>query len=161
VGNLNAGISCNALTYTSSQGGLGAEARFERDALNRTSVSHAIVFAGTNDIAAGAASSAGQVTAALERMAAKARARGVRVLGATLIPRPADRDPAHEAIRRQVNDWIRTSGAFDGVLDFDAVLRDPADPSRMRADYDLDGVHPNAAGHGAMAQSIDLTLFDG
>ena len=67
---------------------------------------------------------------------------------------------AGEAIRRAVNQWIRTGGAYDAVLDFDAVVRDPADPKRLRPEYDPgDHVHPNDAGNAAMAAAIDVTVF--
>lgn len=154
---INAGISCNNLTSGSSDGGASGEARFARDVLDRQGVAYAIVLHGSNDVATG--QSAATITGALSRLADAARARGVRVLGGTLLPRSGDITPAREAVRRQVNDWIRTTPAFAGVIDFDAALRSASDPGRMAAVYDLDGVHPNAAGHAAMGRAVDLALL--
>jgi lysophospholipase L1-like esterase len=92
------------------------------------------------------------------RLIDAAHRRGVRVFGATLTP--AGAPPAREAIRLAVNAWIRTSGAFDGVIDFDAALRNPANADRLRRDYDSgDGIHPNDAGYEAMGAAIDLAAL--
>src|SRR5207237_2599730 len=93
----------------------------------------------------------------------RAHERGVAIIGATLTPiggmnRPGT--PSADAKRNAVNAWIRSSGAFDGVIDFDAVARDPAEPTRFLPAYDSgDHLHPNGAGYKAMGESIDLALF--
>ena len=86
----------------------------------------------------------------------------MRVYGATLTPfeGAAYFTPEGEAKRQALNDWIRTSGAYDGVIDFDAAVRDPAKPSRSRPDFDSgDHLHPSPAGYQAMAASINVALF--
>jgi lysophospholipase L1-like esterase len=93
------------------------------------------------------------LTEGYRRLIDSAHRRGARIFGATLTPGalPA----ARESIRQAVNTWIRTSGAFDGVIDFDAALRDPVHADRLRADYDSgDNIHPNDAGYTAMAAAI-------
>jgi lysophospholipase L1-like esterase len=92
---------------------------------------------------------------------------GAVVIGTTIIPRhnrPARGsnsgwNPEKTRIRREVNDWIRTSGAFDGVIDFDAVVRDSADPDRIAAAFDCDGIHPNPRGYFEMGGAVPLELF--
>jgi lysophospholipase L1-like esterase len=96
----------------------------------------------------------------------QAHSHGVSVIGATLTPfegalpdTPLDNyyHPDKDALRRQLNDWIRGSGVFDAVIDFDAVLRDPAYPARLRARFDSgDRLHPGDEGNRAMAESVDL-----
>ena len=92
----------------------------------------------------------------------RAHARGLRIYGATLTPfeGAAYWTQEGEAKRQALNDWIRTSGAYDGVLDFAAVVQDPERPTRSRPEYDSgDHLHPSPAGYAAMANSIDLKLF--
>ena len=97
----------------------------------------------------------------------RARAMGLRVYGGTLFPVEGYPFPGFwtlemEEKRQAVNRWIRTSNAYDAVIDFDKVLRDPANPSRLLAEYDSgDHVHPNDLGYRAMADAIDLSLFRG
>jgi lysophospholipase L1-like esterase len=89
----------------------------------------------------------------------------VKVFGATLLPRAGARGsrphtPAGEVMRQAVNAWIRTGGGFDAVVDFETVVRDPARPTFLRADFDSgDGTHPNDAGYRAMAAAFDLALL--
>jgi lysophospholipase L1-like esterase len=91
---------------------------------------------------------------------ADAHAHGVRLLGATLTP--ASLSPQRESIRVAVNQWIRTSRAFDGVVDFDAALRDPAQPTELRRGFDSgDHIHPSDAGYAAMAEAIPLSSLVG
>jgi lysophospholipase L1-like esterase len=161
---LNAGIGGNAVV----RGGLGptALARFERDVLAPARVRWVIVCDGVNDIGVSRADSSASVARhlidAYGDMIRRAHARGIRVYGATVMPFGGYQyfSREHEAARSTVNQWIRTSGAFDAVIDFDAATRDPADPSRLRADVDGgDHLHPSAAGYRLMSDAIDLSLF--
>lgn len=169
---LNAGISGNRLLRP----GMGESglARLERDALHQPGVRALIVLLGTNDIGwPGAAFAPHEGLVPLEelvggfrQLVAQAHLRGVRVVGATLppfegalagTPFEGHYSPAKEATRQALNAWIRESGAFDAVVDFDRVLRDPARPIRLRAEFDSgDHLHPNDAGYRAMAQAVDL-----
>jgi lysophospholipase L1-like esterase len=102
--------------------------------------------------------------AAYQRMIERAHASGIRVYGATITPFGGSfyDTPDHEAARETVNRWIRESGAFDAVLDFDALMRDSANPTRLSPDADTgDHLHPSAPGYRRMAASIDLELFVG
>lgn len=168
---LNLGIGGNRLL----RDGLGpnALARLDRDVLSQPCVRWLIVFEGINDIgtrsgaaAKGeAAATADDIIAAYEQIVARARARGIRVYGATIMPFEgfgyADYyTPENEAIRARVNAWMRTSGVFDAVIDFDAVTRDPERPSRLAASVDGgDHLHPSVGGYRIMADAVDLGLF--
>jgi lysophospholipase L1-like esterase len=108
--------------------------------------------------------SAADIITGLHQLTLRARAQNLRVYGATITPNgsstvPGAHTPEIEAKRQAVNRWIRTSGAFDGVLDFDAAVRDPSDPTRMLPSLDADGIHPNDAGHAAMANAVNLSMF--
>jgi lysophospholipase L1-like esterase len=99
---------------------------------------------------------------AYRQMIESARVRGVRIYGATILPYQGAVyfAPAGEAERLKVNAWIRDSGAFDGVIDLDAVMRDPGNPARLREDYEVgDRLHPNDAGYAAMADAIEAFLL--
>ena len=97
--------------------------------------------------------------AAYRQLILRGHDRGIKVIGATITPYNTIA-PAGEAIRQVINNFIRTGGEFDGVVDFDAVIRDPNDPTKFQAQYNSgDGLHPNDAGYSAMGNSIDLTLF--
>ena len=158
--------------------GISALARFDRDALSLPGVTHIIIYEGNNDIGFPGAKlgdlaladpadmrSAADVVGAYRQMIARAHARGVRIFGATLTPcegadLPGYYSQAKEAVRQAVNQWIRTSGAFDGVIDFDAVVRDADHPTRVAARFaSEDHLHPNDAGYQAMADAIDLAMF--
>ncbi|KVU98320.1 GDSL family lipase [Burkholderia ubonensis] len=169
VGVVNLGISGNRLLSDSACYGTSLQSRFERDALSRSGVKAAILLIGINDINfATMPPRAGldcdhphtQVTAAslidgYRRLIDAAHRRGVRIFGATLTPAalPAER----EAIRLEVNRWIRSGGAFDGVVDFDEALRDPARPNVLQRRYDSgDGIHPSDAGYAAMAGAVPV-----
>jgi lysophospholipase L1-like esterase len=166
---VNLGISGNRLLTDSPCYGDALASRFGRDVLAQPGVKTVILLIGINDINFAAMPPHGgldcdaphtQVTvdgliAGYKRVIAAAHARGVRIFGATLTP--AALPPQREAIRTEVNQWIRTSHAFDGVVDFDAALRDPADPTRLRRSFDSgDQIHPSDAGYSAMADAIPL-----
>ena len=142
--------------------------------LTQTGVTHVIVHEGINDLGLPGLLNligiptplvpAEAVIAGYQQLIARARARGLGVIGATLSPAggfglPDYSTPAGEAKRQTINAWIRTSGAFDAVIDFDAVLRDPANPAFLRGDLTLDGLHPNDTGYQAMADAVPLSLF--
>ncbi|MCA8067638.1 SGNH/GDSL hydrolase family protein [Burkholderia sp. AU38729] len=169
IGVANLGISGNRLLSDSACYGTSLASRFERDALSRAGVKAAIVLIGINDINfAAMPPRAGldcdhphtQVTAAslidgYRRLIEAAHRQGVKVFGATLTP--AGLPEGREAIRLEVNRWIRSGGGFDGVVDFDAVLRDPARPSVLQRRYDSgDGIHPSDAGYAAMADAVPV-----
>ncbi|WP_320777734.1 SGNH/GDSL hydrolase family protein [Streptomyces sp. CRN 30] len=168
-GVLNHGVSGNRVTgdrypgdgVSTDQAGVSAPHRFDRDVAAQTSARTVVVFEGVNDLLAGADARA--VTEALGGLAERARERGLRAVAATVLPcgGRAGCTAAVEAERAGVNAWLRSAGAFDAVLDFDAVLRDPADPARMRPAYDSgDHLHPGDAGLAALARSVDLALLD-
>jgi lysophospholipase L1-like esterase len=146
--------------------------RFDRDVLAQPGATHAIVMLGTNDLRNRHAKpeeevTAEQMIAGLAQMALRAETRGIKLFGATLTPFGNETylrgawNPRREKHRVAVNDWIREGGAFDGVVDFDKALRDPARPTQMLAEYDCgDGLHPSDLGYCKMGDAIDLALFD-
>jgi lysophospholipase L1-like esterase len=161
----NAGISGNrVLTFGT---GPSALARFDRDVLLVPGVTHVIVLEGINDIRAGINRPGEAITAddlifGYRQLIARAHERGLVIIGGTLTPAGgAERHPPeNEAIRQAVNAWIRTSGAFDAVIDFDRATRDPAHPDRLLPAFDSgDHLHPSDAGYRAMGEAIDLSLF--
>jgi lysophospholipase L1-like esterase len=122
------------------------------------------VLEGINDVGMGRPTppSAEQITAGYRQIISRAHARGIKVIGGTLLPYEgaAYYSEQGEAVRQAVNQWIRTSGAFDGVIDFDAVMKDPANPKKMKADLQSgDWLHPNDAGYKVMGEAVDLALF--
>ena len=156
---LNAGISGNQLLVDSTgTAGQSALDRFYRDAIQQTGVRVIILWEGTNDIGEHPGIKAGQLIDAYLQLIAMAHSRGIAVIGATLQP---DQGASYytaqgNQVRRAVNRWIRNSGAFDAVADFDSVLRDPFDPAEMLPAYDSgDHLHPNDAGYQAIANAID------
>lgn len=175
MGVLNAGLAGNRLLHD----GLGPNgvARFDPDVLSQPGVTHVIVLLGNSDIGEGwpgGSNPADEVTAeqiiqAYKQLIERAHARGLKIYGATLNPFegfvvPGTPfpffSPSTEEKRQAVNNWIRTGGEYDGVIDFDRVLRDPNAPSRLWAAYDSgDHVHPTDDGYKAMADAIDLALF--
>jgi lysophospholipase L1-like esterase len=166
---VNAGISGNRLLRDDV--GTSGLRRFERDALRRPGVRWVIVFEGINDLgfAGSVDPEAPRVTAeeligAYRQLIARARSAGVKLYGGTLLPFEGAASgyfaPDKELVRQAVNAWIRSSGELDGVVDFDAALRDPGRPGRLRPEYDDgDHLHLNAAGHRAMGEAVDLGLF--
>jgi lysophospholipase L1-like esterase len=159
---LNVGIAGNrVLTEGNFNAGINALARFDRDVLAQPGVTHVIVMEGINDIGAGNAA-VDDLIAAHKQMIDRAHERGLKIYGATLTPYEgaAYFTPEGEAKRQTLNQWIRTSGTYDGVIDFEAAVRDPAAPTKIKAEFDSgDHLHPNDAGYKAMGESIDLSLF--
>jgi lysophospholipase L1-like esterase len=168
---LNAGLGGNRLL----RDGLGpsALARLERDVLAQAGARWLVVLEGINDIgtASGArargeaGATAADIIAAYGQIIDRARAKGLRVYGATIMPFEGFTYAGYytresEADRQRVNAWIRTSGRFDAVIDFDAVTRDPAQPARLSPAVDGgDHLHPSAAGYRIMGDAVDLELF--
>jgi lysophospholipase L1-like esterase len=170
LGVVNQGIGCGRLLLDFC--GPNASGRFDRDVLAVTGASHVVVALGLVDIILPTAFgfpdqivSADEIILGLRQVVARAHAQGLKVYGATITPVGGSIfggvfTPENEAKRQAVNHWIRTGRAFDAVIDFDRAIRDPADPTRMLPAYSsADGVHPSDAGHQAMANSIDLSLF--
>lgn len=144
--------------------GVSAIKRFSHDALGQAGVRTVILMEGINDIGNDAGPDNTPLTAqalidGYRQLIAKAHGAGVRILGGTMLPFKGAGyySPAREAIRQACNQWIRHSGAFDGVVDFEQAVRDPSDHQVLRANYDSgDHLHPNAAGMQAMANAVDL-----
>ena len=178
---VNAGISGNRLmsdapNLGNSDAALRARAvygpkgvsRFQRDVVEQRGASCVVILQGINDIGIGAMEgkpvTSAQITAAYQQMIAQARGAGMKAIGATLLPFAGYAAPYYSAdnnaIRESVNQWIRTSGAYDAVIDFDAIVRDPGNPLQMQAQYDSgDHLHPNDVGYKAMADGIDLSML--
>ncbi|MFF3319211.1 SGNH/GDSL hydrolase family protein [Streptomyces sp. NPDC003035] len=168
-GVVNHGIAGNQVTNDWAWAGEKGVERFKKDVLTEPNVRTVIVLEGINDIGGSGRSAPGQPTTpevSVEQIVEghrelirQAHAKGIRIVGATLTPIKGSfyDTPANEAKRDAVNHWIRTSGAYDAVVDFDRVVADPADPDRMLPAYDSgDHLHPGDAGYRAMAQALDL-----
>jgi lysophospholipase L1-like esterase len=167
-GVVNEGISGNRLLADGA--GQNALARFDRDVLSAPGVRYVILFLGVNDlgVAFGPAAAAGShllpedIIAGYRQIIARAHAHGIKVYGATITPYEGASywSPVGEAARQDVNSWVRGAGAFDGVVDFDAAWRDPADPARIRDGlHAADNLHGSDAGYQALGDAIDLKLF--
>ena len=160
---LNAGISGNRLLHDTV--GTSASARLDRDVLVLSGARYVIVLAGINDIGFPGSPSADEIIAGHRQIIDRAHAMGLKVYGGTLTPFQAYLPGIYytaggEAKRQAVNHWIRTSKAYDAVIDFDKAIRDTVNPATIRAAYDSgDNLHPNDAGYRAMADAIDLSLF--
>jgi lysophospholipase L1-like esterase len=165
---VNTGLSGNRLLRPGF--GVSALARFDRDVLGHAGVRWMTVLLGINDITfpavPGIAADEGVTTDdliwGLQQIIERAHRHGIKVAGATIMPVEGVNTyaAAGERIRQDVNRWIRTGKAYDAVIDFDAAVRDPAHPGRLRADFDPgDHVHPNDAGNRAMAAAIDASIF--
>ncbi|WP_206518613.1 SGNH/GDSL hydrolase family protein [Stakelama tenebrarum] len=169
-GVVNQGIGGNRLLHDFR--GDNALRRFDRDVLAQPGVTHVIVLIGINDLRNGLGKSEEEVDAramigGLNQLITRARTAGLKIFGGTLLTwenetfRGGAYTPAREAERQAVNAWIRESGAFDAVIDFEAALRDPDHPMRMLPQWDYgDHLHPNDAGYLRMGDCIDLALFD-
>jgi lysophospholipase L1-like esterase len=180
---VNEGIVGNRLLsncFIASAGcfGVSALARFDRDALALPGVTHIVLLEGINDIGFPGAKLNGRYLAdpadvrtaeylidAYRQLISRAHAHGVKLIGATITPfegvdLPGYYSESKEVFRQTVNKWIRTSGSFDGVIDFDAVLRDPDHLSRLLPCFaSEDHLHPNDLGYQTVADAIDLALF--
>jgi lysophospholipase L1-like esterase len=145
--------------------------RFERDVLNAAGITHVVLALGLGDIifptAVGDPTqivSVDEIIAGIRQLIGQARMRGLKVYGATISPNegttfPNTHTPENEAKRLALNYWVRTSGEFDGVADYDLALRDPSHPARLLPAYaSPDNLHPNDAGHEALARAIALSL---
>ena len=165
VGVLNLGVGGNCVLKDCL--GPSAVSRFERDILNQQGVRWAIIFEGVNDIggvnsAATATSVANDLIAAYTQMINSAHAKTIRVYGATIMPFKGNSyyNTYSELCRENVNNWIRTSGRYDAVIDFDKVMRNTQDTLKLTTSFQNDGLHPDSAGHRTMGTAVDLKLFE-
>jgi lysophospholipase L1-like esterase len=183
VGVLNLGVSGNRLLHDPNPApgspaesfaaffGHNALRRFDRDVLAQPGAEDVVVLLGVNDLGQpgnvappSETVTAEEVIAAHHQLVTRAHAAGLEIHGGTILPFKGDTlgfySEENEAKRQVVNRWIRTSGEYDSVIDFDAALRDPVDPQRLNADFDSgDHLHPNDAGMAAMAAVVPLRLF--
>ncbi len=166
IGVVNVGISGNRVL--SDAAGVSVLARLDRDAFSYSGAEWLVFMEGINDIGALARGATNPVVTAdrliwaYQQVIDRAHAQGMKVAGATLTPYEGAGyfSEEGEAIRSRVNEWIRTSGAFDAVIDFDAATRDPASPRRFLPAYDPgDHLHPNDAGYQRMADEVDISIF--
>ena len=160
MGVLNTGIAANRVL--GEWRGVNALARFARDGLTQSGVTHVVVLEGINDLRIDPALTADDLIWGYRQLIARAHARGLRIYGATLLPCEGSNrwTPELETKRQALNDWIRTSGAYDGVIDFDAAVRDPSEPTKLLPQYDSsDHLHPSDAGYQAMGDAVPLELF--
>ena len=164
VGVLNLGIGGNTIL----RGGLGPTAltRFDRDILDQNGVRWLIIFEGVNDLGSTRDSTAAfnvakGLIAAYDTMITKAHAQGIKAYGATITPfkKAGYYTTYRDAARNLINEWIRTSGHFDAVIDFDKTIRDPQDLATILSEAQSDYLHPNERGYQMMGKSVDLSLF--
>jgi len=153
---LNQGIAANRVLSNSITGGPNVQARFDRDVLSQPGVTHVIVLIGIND-SSNTEFVADRVIAGHRQLIIRARARGLKIYGGTLTP--AGSSGTREANRLAINEWIRTSGAYDAVIDFDAATLDPDNPAFFLPPFNSgDNLHPSDAGYEAMAQAAYQVL---
>jgi len=169
---VNAGIGGNRLLQSIQFFGSSALSRLEQDVFSVPGLSYVVVLEGINDIGmSGKGALFGDspvvkpegLIAAYWQLIARSHERRIKIFGATILP--FERAPYYsdekEQVRETINTWIRTSQAFDGVIDFDAALRDPSHPGTLEAEYDSgDHLHPNFAGYRKMGEVIDLRFFE-
>ena len=160
VGILNLGIGGNCVL----SGGISQPAvkRFDRDIMGQNGITAIVVYEGINDIGGSrnAEQTAQNLIKAYESFIEQGHAKGLKVYGGTItqIGHTDYWSHIHEGVRQTVNEWIRTSGKFDGVIDFDAIIADPQKPTQMNPAYQFDGLHPNAEGYKAMGQAAARVL---
>ncbi len=175
IGVLDAGIGGNRILHDATSNvrfGVNALARFDRDVLAQPGVKYVIVLEGINDLGhagssapASEAVSTDDLIAGMKQLIERAHEHGIKVFGATLTPFEGTPfngyfTPGKEVQRKALNEFIRNGHAFDGFVDFEKAVRDPAHPDRMLAAYDGgDHLHPGDAGYKAMGEAIDLALF--
>jgi len=167
LGVLNQGIGGNRVLHDGY--GPSALARFDRDVIAQSGVKYLIILEGINDIGRlkdphepGDNITAEDLIFGLTQLVTRAHQHGIKVFGATLTPYlpTGYSSPQGEQVRQAYNQWIRTSGIFDGVIDFDKITQDPANPGTFLPAYDSgDHLHPGDAGYKAMGDAIDLSLF--
>jgi lysophospholipase L1-like esterase len=164
---VNEGIGGNTVTrnVTPPPDSTPGTERLDRDVLAHAGVSHVVVFMGTNDIRREA--SAEQVIDGLKDIVARVKARGFKIIGVTIVPRHnvaagnTGWNDAKTKVRNEVNAWIRGDAAFDGIIDFDRVVRSAANPDLLNVTYNCgDGIHPSPLGYFQMGKSVDLNLFE-
>ena len=157
---VNEGIGGNRVTVTATQGSPAAVERLDRDVLSRSGITHVVFFEGTNDLNSGLVN-ADQLIAGMAEIIARVKARHLKIIGATIIPRSsAAWTPQMTAYRHQVNDWIRHHAHFDAVIDFDKVMKDPTNPDIMNPILEFgDHTHPNPYGYFLMGRAVDLKLL--
>lgn len=153
---VNEGLSSNTITTTRTNSGVE---RLNRDVLSHDAVTDVVLFMGTNDISRGV--SRAQVIAGMQDIINRVRAEGIRIFGATILPRPdtGSWSAAKTQIRNDVNQWMRTGGAFDGVLDFDKTVRDPAHVNLLYPPFNCDDIHPSPLGHLEIARGVNLATL--
>jgi lysophospholipase L1-like esterase len=167
IGVLNAGTAGNRLLQDGPGGESGLH-RFDRDVLSQSGVAWVIVILGINDLRnrVPVEVTADDMIAGYKQLILRAHARGIKIFGGTLLPyenetfTPGAYTPQGEASRQAVNTWIRTSNAFDAVIDFERALRDPNHPTSYLPKYDNgDHLHPSDLGYQLMGDTVDLSLF--
>jgi len=142
--------------------GMAAVDRLERDVLSHPGMTHVVLFIGTNDLRRNATSE--MVREGIETVVKRIKAKGLKVIGATLIPRHNSTgrtpwDPTKTGRRNELNAWIRTKAPYDAVVDFDKIVQNAANPDLIEPIFDCDGIHPSPRGYYEMAKSIPLTVF--
>jgi lysophospholipase L1-like esterase len=155
----NVGISGNRVLRDGA--GTSALSRFEKNVLAQPNVRWVVLLEGINDIGGGN-TDADQLIQAYQQIIEKAHAHQIGIIGCTVLPFKGAfyYSDEKDKVRQAVNNWIRTSGVFDAVVDFEGAVKDPADPQKMREDLQRgDYLHPNAAGYAAMSQAVDLSVF--
>ena len=165
---VNAGISGNQVTRDNvfAANGIGwgmgpsAVTRLGPDVIDRSGATDVVLFVGINDLyLPSSPDPAAAIIGGYQAVIDRARFAGLRVIGTTMTP--GGLPPAKEAQRQAINDWVRRSGAFDAVVDLDAVVRDAANPAIVNAQLAVDPVHLNDAGYAAVARAFDLRVFQG